>query len=186
MCQRELSVKGWNWGTATTKDQVLSWTHGYKEAFEIPLRNVKKCEVSNDNEVFLEFHEVRNKTVYVLLSFQISLFIPWPYFFPSNASVSVIFFNTMDHQLPATCWLYLLPLEDNQFQPWKKDNLILTHVSTLSAFERYYLRLYHHMTWLCCKLVLKWTLKAKVVKVWIRNVLGSLGFLILTFWHKDA
>ena len=120
MCQRELSVKGWNWGTATTKDQVLSWTHGYKEAFEIPLRNVKKCEVSNDNEVFLEFHEVRNKTVYVLLSFQISLFIPWPYFFPSNASVSVIFFNTMDHQLPATCWLYLLPLEDNQFQPWKK------------------------------------------------------------------
>ena len=76
MCQRELSVKGWNWGTATTKDQVLSWTHGYKEAFEIPLRNVKKCEVSNDNEVFLEFHEVRNKTVYVLLSFQISLFIP--------------------------------------------------------------------------------------------------------------
>ena len=42
MLDRELSVKGWNYGTANFKGGVLGFEVGNKEAFEIPLSYVNQ------------------------------------------------------------------------------------------------------------------------------------------------
>lgn len=55
MLDRELSVKGWNWGTANFAGNVLSFEVGAADAFEIPLPNVNQC-IAGKNEVTLEFH----------------------------------------------------------------------------------------------------------------------------------
>jgi len=55
MLDRELSVKGWNWGTANFNGNVLNFEIGSADAFEIPLPNVQQC-ISGKNEVTLEFH----------------------------------------------------------------------------------------------------------------------------------
>ena len=60
MLDRELSVKGWNWGTANFAGNVLSFEVGKADAFEIPLPNVQQC-IAGKNEVALEFHLVRSK-----------------------------------------------------------------------------------------------------------------------------
>ena len=51
---RELSVKGWNWGTASFNGNVLSFEVGKHDAFEVPLTYVNHC-TSAKNEVTLEF-----------------------------------------------------------------------------------------------------------------------------------
>ena len=50
MLDRELSVKGWNWGTANFAGNVLSFEVGAADAFEIPLPNVNQC-IAGKNEV---------------------------------------------------------------------------------------------------------------------------------------
>jgi len=55
MLDRELSVKGWNWGTANFNGNVLNFEIGSADAFEIPLPNVQQC-IAGKNEVSLEFH----------------------------------------------------------------------------------------------------------------------------------
>jgi len=54
MLDRELSVKGWNWGSASFNGNVLSFEVGKNDAFEIPLNYVSTC-TSAKNEVTLEF-----------------------------------------------------------------------------------------------------------------------------------
>lgn len=57
MLDRELSVKGWNWGTANFNGSALSFEVGKTDAFEIPLATVQQC-TPGKNEVALEFHAV--------------------------------------------------------------------------------------------------------------------------------
>jgi len=54
MLDRELSVKGWNWGTANFNGSVLNFEVGKHDAFEIPLTYVNHCNTAK-NEVTLEF-----------------------------------------------------------------------------------------------------------------------------------
>jgi len=54
MLDRELSVKGWNWGVANFNGSVLNFEVGKHDAFEIPLMYVNHCQAQK-NEVTLEF-----------------------------------------------------------------------------------------------------------------------------------
>jgi len=54
MLDRELSVKGWNWGVANFNGSVLNFEVGKHDAFEIPLTYVNHCQAQK-NEVTLEF-----------------------------------------------------------------------------------------------------------------------------------
>lgn len=56
MLEKELSLKGWNWGTARFNGSVLSFDVGRHTAFEIPLYDVSQCNTGK-NEVTLEFHQ---------------------------------------------------------------------------------------------------------------------------------
>ncbi|XP_034949170.1 FACT complex subunit Ssrp1 [Chelonus insularis] len=56
MLEKELSLKGWNWGTAKFHGSVLSFDVGHHTAFEIPLNDVSQC-TTGKNEVTLEFHQ---------------------------------------------------------------------------------------------------------------------------------
>lgn len=56
MLEKELSLKGWNWGTAKFNGSVLSFDVGHHTAFEIPLYDVSQCNTGK-NEVTLEFHQ---------------------------------------------------------------------------------------------------------------------------------
>lgn len=55
--EKELSLKGWNWGTAKFNGSVLGFDIGEKTVFEIPLNHVSQCNTGK-NEVTLEFHQV--------------------------------------------------------------------------------------------------------------------------------
>ncbi len=57
MLEKELSVKGWNWGRAEFSGSTMSFEVGNHTAFEIPLSNVSQC-TTGKNEVTLEFHQV--------------------------------------------------------------------------------------------------------------------------------
>jgi len=56
MLEKELSVKGWNWGRADFQGSTLSFEVGSHTSFEIPLSNVSQC-TTGKNEVTLEFHQ---------------------------------------------------------------------------------------------------------------------------------
>lgn len=53
---KELSLRGWNWGTANFNGSVLSLDCERKASFEIPLQHVSQC-TTGKNEVTLEFHQ---------------------------------------------------------------------------------------------------------------------------------
>lgn len=57
MLDKELSLKGWNWGTAKFNGSVLSFDVGSNSAFEIPLAQVSQCNTGK-NEITMEFHQV--------------------------------------------------------------------------------------------------------------------------------
>lgn len=54
--EKELSMRGWNWGTVNFSGTVLSLDCERKSSFEIPLNNVSQC-TTGKNEVTLEFHQ---------------------------------------------------------------------------------------------------------------------------------
>nr|CAG4642375.1 EOG090X02Z1 [Evadne anonyx] len=56
MLEKELSVKGWNWGRADFQGSTMSFEIGNLTSFEIPLSNVSQC-TTGKNEVTLEFHQ---------------------------------------------------------------------------------------------------------------------------------
>ena len=53
--ERDLCLKGWNWGLANFQGSVLNFDIDKTTAFEVPLTNVSHC-TSAKNEVTLEFH----------------------------------------------------------------------------------------------------------------------------------
>ncbi len=55
MLDRELSVKGHNWGNANFDGAVMRFEVGKADGFEIPLKYVNQC-VAGKNEATLEFH----------------------------------------------------------------------------------------------------------------------------------
>lgn len=65
MLEKELAIKGWNWGSAKFNGSILSFDIGSLTAFEIPLNNVSQC-TTGKNEVTLEFHQVI-KEKYILI-----------------------------------------------------------------------------------------------------------------------
>ncbi|XP_027865166.1 FACT complex subunit SSRP1a isoform X1 [Xiphophorus couchianus] len=56
LSEKDMSVKGWNWGTAKFSGPLLSFDINDHTAFEIPLSNVSQC-ATGKNEVTLEFHQ---------------------------------------------------------------------------------------------------------------------------------
>jgi structure-specific recognition protein 1 len=56
MLEKELSMRGWNWGTVHFDGSVLSFDVEKKTNFEIPLQHVSQC-TTGKNEVILEFHQ---------------------------------------------------------------------------------------------------------------------------------
>ncbi|XP_065367490.1 FACT complex subunit Ssrp1 [Calliphora vicina] len=56
LVEKEMCVKGWNWGTAKFQGSVLSFDKDTKTIFEVPLSHVSQC-MTGKNEVTLEFHQ---------------------------------------------------------------------------------------------------------------------------------
>uniref|UniRef100_A0A8C7FSD7 FACT complex subunit SSRP1 n=1 Tax=Oncorhynchus kisutch TaxID=8019 RepID=A0A8C7FSD7_ONCKI len=56
LSEKELCVKGWNWGTTKFSGPLLSFEVSDSPAFEIPLASVSQC-ATGKNEVTLEFHQ---------------------------------------------------------------------------------------------------------------------------------
>ncbi|CAO1443169.1 unnamed protein product [Diamesa serratosioi] len=56
MLEKELSMRGWNWGTVQFNGAVLSFDVENKTSFEIPLSHVSQC-TTGKNEVTMEFHQ---------------------------------------------------------------------------------------------------------------------------------
>ena len=54
MLEKELIVKGWNWGFSGVTICFEVWNH---TAFEIPLKNVSQCTIGK-NEFTLQFRQV--------------------------------------------------------------------------------------------------------------------------------
>ena len=55
LLQREVSVKGYNWGSADFKDRTLTFSVQQKCAFDIPLTHVANTMTGTKNEVAVEF-----------------------------------------------------------------------------------------------------------------------------------
>ncbi|XP_037317721.1 FACT complex subunit SSRP1a [Pungitius pungitius] len=56
LSEKDMCVKGWNWGTAKFSGPLLSFEVNESTAFEVPLANVSQC-ATGKNEVTLEFHQ---------------------------------------------------------------------------------------------------------------------------------
>ncbi|XP_060783304.1 FACT complex subunit SSRP1a [Neoarius graeffei] len=56
LTEKDMCVKGWNWGTAKFSGPLLSFDVNESPAFEIPLANVSQC-TTGKNEVTVEFHQ---------------------------------------------------------------------------------------------------------------------------------
>ncbi|XP_040176816.1 FACT complex subunit SSRP1 isoform X2 [Rana temporaria] len=56
LVEKDMCVKGWNWGSVRFGGQLLSFDIGEQPAFELPLSNVSQC-TTGKNEVTLEFHQ---------------------------------------------------------------------------------------------------------------------------------
>ncbi|KAG9345586.1 hypothetical protein JZ751_008730 [Albula glossodonta] len=56
LVEKDMCVKGWNWGTAKFSGPLLSFDINDSPAFEVPLSSVSQC-ATGKNEVTLEFHQ---------------------------------------------------------------------------------------------------------------------------------
>uniref|UniRef100_A0A673Z1I2 FACT complex subunit SSRP1 n=1 Tax=Salmo trutta TaxID=8032 RepID=A0A673Z1I2_SALTR len=56
LTEKDMCVKGWNWGTAKFSGPLLSFDVNDSSVFEIPLASVSQC-ATGKNEVTLEFHQ---------------------------------------------------------------------------------------------------------------------------------
>lgn len=72
MLEKELSMKGWNWGTGKFNGSVLSFDVGSSTAFEIPLYYVSQC-TAGKNEITMEFHQNDDAPVSLM---EMRFFIP--------------------------------------------------------------------------------------------------------------
>ncbi|KAM4808926.1 FACT complex subunit SSRP1 [Rhinophrynus dorsalis] len=72
LVEKDLCVKGWNWGSVRFGGQLLSFDVGEQPAFELPLSNVSQC-TTGKNEVTLEFHQNDDSEVSLM---EIRFYIP--------------------------------------------------------------------------------------------------------------
>ncbi|KAI4461805.1 fact complex subunit ssrp1 [Holotrichia oblita] len=72
MLEKELSLKGWNWGTAKFYGSVLGFDIDTKTSFEIPLNHVSQC-ITGKNEITMEFHQNDDAPVSLM---EMRFFIP--------------------------------------------------------------------------------------------------------------
>uniref|UniRef100_A0A671NHH6 FACT complex subunit SSRP1 n=1 Tax=Sinocyclocheilus anshuiensis TaxID=1608454 RepID=A0A671NHH6_9TELE len=56
LAEKDMCVKGWNWGTAKFTGSLLSFDVSDSPVFEIPLSSVSQC-ATGKNEVTVEFHQ---------------------------------------------------------------------------------------------------------------------------------
>uniref|UniRef100_A0A8C1SCZ7 FACT complex subunit SSRP1 n=1 Tax=Cyprinus carpio TaxID=7962 RepID=A0A8C1SCZ7_CYPCA len=56
LAEKDMCVKGWNWGTAKFTGSLLSFDVNDSPVFEIPLASVSQC-ATGKNEVTVEFHQ---------------------------------------------------------------------------------------------------------------------------------
>ncbi|XP_036430266.1 FACT complex subunit SSRP1 isoform X1 [Colossoma macropomum] len=56
LTEKDMCVKGWNWGTAKFNGPLLSFEVSDSPVFEIPLASVSQC-ATGKNEVTVEFHQ---------------------------------------------------------------------------------------------------------------------------------
>jgi len=68
----ELAVKGWNWGSAKFKGNVMTFEVDSKVAFEIPLKDVSSA-TTGKSEVTIEFHRSDDAKVSLM---EMRLFVP--------------------------------------------------------------------------------------------------------------
>uniref|UniRef100_A0A3B4AEG9 FACT complex subunit SSRP1 n=1 Tax=Periophthalmus magnuspinnatus TaxID=409849 RepID=A0A3B4AEG9_9GOBI len=72
LTEKEMCVKGWNWGTAKFSGPLLSFDINDNTAFEIPLSNVSQC-ATGKNEVTLEFHQTDETEVSLM---EVRFYVP--------------------------------------------------------------------------------------------------------------
>uniref|UniRef100_A0AAV2MJN5 FACT complex subunit SSRP1 n=1 Tax=Knipowitschia caucasica TaxID=637954 RepID=A0AAV2MJN5_KNICA len=72
LVEKDMSVKGWNWGTAKFSGPLLSFDINDNPAFEIPLSNVSQC-ATGKNEVTLEFHQTDEAEVSLM---EVRFYVP--------------------------------------------------------------------------------------------------------------
>ncbi|XP_063814622.1 FACT complex subunit SSRP1 isoform X1 [Pseudophryne corroboree] len=72
LVEKDLCVKGWNWGSVRFGGQLLSFDLGDQPAFELPLSNVSQC-TTGKNEVTLEFHQNDDSEVSLM---EIRFYVP--------------------------------------------------------------------------------------------------------------
>lgn len=72
LTEKDLCVKGWNWGTAKFSGPLLSFDINDSPAFEIPLSNVSQC-ATGKNEVTLEFHQTDETEVSLM---EVRFYVP--------------------------------------------------------------------------------------------------------------
>lgn len=53
--QKELSLRGWNWGTTAFQNNQLIFSVSNKTAFEVPLNEVANTSLASKTEVMIEF-----------------------------------------------------------------------------------------------------------------------------------
>ncbi|XP_075440325.1 FACT complex subunit SSRP1 [Ascaphus truei] len=72
LVEKDLCVKGWNWGSVRFGGQLLSFDVGDQPSFELPLSNVSQC-TTGKNEVTLEFHQNDDSEVSLM---EIRFYVP--------------------------------------------------------------------------------------------------------------
>lgn len=72
LAEKDMCVKGWNWGTAKFSGPLLSFDINDNPAFEIPLSNVSQC-ATGKNEVTLEFHQTDETEVSLM---EVRFYVP--------------------------------------------------------------------------------------------------------------
>ncbi|XP_020783995.2 FACT complex subunit SSRP1a [Boleophthalmus pectinirostris] len=72
LTEKDMCVKGWNWGTAKFSGPLLSFDINDNPAFEIPLSNVSQC-ATGKNEVTLEFHQTDETEVSLM---EVRFYVP--------------------------------------------------------------------------------------------------------------
>uniref|UniRef100_A0A4W5KKZ3 FACT complex subunit SSRP1 n=1 Tax=Hucho hucho TaxID=62062 RepID=A0A4W5KKZ3_9TELE len=76
LTEKDMCVKGWNWGTAKFSGPLLSFDVNDSSVFEIPLASVSQC-ATGKNEVTLEFHQNDDAEVSLM---EVRFYVP-----PGNA-----------------------------------------------------------------------------------------------------
>jgi structure-specific recognition protein 1 len=73
MLDKELSVKGWNWGAANFNGAVLQFEVGKHDAFEVPLTYVSHCSSAKNEVISVLFYSTRTELEEALFRIRIRI-----------------------------------------------------------------------------------------------------------------